>query len=199
VPKCGQCGRQALYSVQGAFLCVYCYGKFSEIQQAKINQLMALSNYFQQDADYLVGLADEPPRFQPLTVPSLIRRTSNMTLNNISIQNSTIGAINTGNVKTIDVAIGNLGRQGESEAAEALKAFTEAVIVNLQIQTNTKNEVLEQISFLTEQMTTPKEQRRPATIKSVFDGIGKSVVTVTSLVSLWEKVHPLLNHVLQNT
>jgi len=122
-----------------------------------------------------------------------------MTLNNISIQNSTIGAINTGNVKTIDVAIGNLGRQGESEAAEALKAFTEAVIVNLQIQTNTKNEVLEQISFLTEQMTTPKEQRRPATIKSVFDGIGKSVVTVTSLVSLWEKVHPLLNHVLQNT
>jgi len=120
-----------------------------------------------------------------------------MTFHNINVQGGVIGAINTGTVKTIDVVIGSLNEKGDPALGIALKGLTEAVLKSTELQAQGKQEILEQLSFLSTQTTLPKNTRQFGMIAAVMDGVSKAVSTSTALLNLWQKIHPLIGQALQ--
>jgi hypothetical protein len=116
---------------------------------------------------------------------------------NINVQGSVVGAVNTGQVQQIDVAVDHIKLGGDAALARSLAEFAEALLADTELHENDKKEVLEQLSFLTTQTVAPKEQRKPGMVRSVMEEVAKAVSVSTALVTLWEKLHPLLSHVLR--
>jgi hypothetical protein len=116
-------------------------------------------------------------------------------LNNIKVDNSTIGAINTGNVHSIDVSLTHLHNAGNDRARDALKEVTEAVLKDPTLQETLKQELLEQIAFLGEQSTVAAKDRKPGLIKASLDSIGRTAATATALTTIWQTVDPILRSV----
>jgi hypothetical protein len=142
--------------------------------------------------DESLGGLYRSPRIQ-LPPPSPIVATQGpMTFHNINVQGSVVGAINTGEVQRIDVAIDHIRLGGDPALAQSLTQFTEALLADAELQEEAKKEILEQLSFLSTQTATPKEQRKPGMIRAVLEGIGKAAAVSTALITLWERLHPLL-------
>ena len=202
VPKCSQCDRQAIWSINGANVCVWCYARFEEVQQEKLRYLMAAANQATDEMDFhmrSIGVRTQGPRYQIPPPTPIVRHKGPMTFHNINVQGGVIGAINTGNVKTIDVVIGSLNQKGDQNLGIALKELTESVLGSTELQAQAKQEILEQLSFLSTQMTVSKETRQHGMIASVLDGVSKAVNTSTALLALWQKIHPLLTRALTNS
>ena len=87
------------------------------------------------------------------------------TLNNIKLDNSVVGAINTGTVKTIDVNLTHLHNAGSDRAGDALAKLTEAIISADELDPKQKNEMAEQVAFLSEQAVAAAKDRKPGVIK----------------------------------
>jgi hypothetical protein len=200
MPPCSQCDRQAIWSVNGANLCVWCYARFEEVQQQKLRHLMAMSNEAADAMDSHMrsfGVNMQTPRYKIPPLAPTVRYEGPVTFHNINVQGGVVGAINTGSVKTIDVAIGNLNEKGDPALGIALKDLTEAVIKSTELQAQSKQEILEQLSFLSAQTTIPKNTRQFGMITAVMDGVNKAVSTSTALLNLWQKIHPLIAQALQ--
>jgi hypothetical protein len=115
-----------------------------------------------------------------------------MVLNNIRIDNSVVGSINTGNVRAIDVSLTHLRGVGNDTARDGLKALTEAIINDTSMPNAQKNELIEQVAFLSEQATVHPEMRKPGLIKPTLSALNEAAGTVQSIAGAWEIVAPIL-------
>jgi hypothetical protein len=171
------------------------------MQNEKLRYLMAASNQAADELDSVMrsfGVRTQSPRYKIPPPTPIVRHEGPMTFHNINVQGGVVGAINTGSVKTIDVVIGSLNQKGDPNLGSALKELTEAVLKSTELQARNKQELLEQLSFLSTQTTVSKDARQHGIIGSVLDGVGKAVNTSTALLALWQKIHPLLNQALQS-
>jgi hypothetical protein len=116
-------------------------------------------------------------------------------LNNIKIDNSVVGAINTGEVKTIDVNLTNLRNAGREDASAALKALTEAIISEASIDVALKNDLVEQVAFLTEQAAKRPEDRKPGLIKAAMGALTQVAGTVTAISGAWQAAEPIVRSI----
>jgi hypothetical protein len=112
-----------------------------------------------------------------------------VTFNNIKVDSSVIGSINTGQVKQIDVAMDNIKAEGNEQLVDSLTKFTEAVLAEKALDAKLKSELIEQLSFVTSQCVSPKQLRKPTIIKTVLQQIDKVATKVATLAPLWS---PLL-------
>ena len=121
-----------------------------------------------------------------------------MTFHNISVSNSVVGAINTGNVQRVDVAIEKIKQVGAEGAkfAEALREFTQAIVDDKELAEQEKQGVVDQLAFLTDQVRTKPAERNKGVIGAVLSGIGTAVSASNGLVTLWQHLHPWLHKVL---
>jgi len=118
---------------------------------------------------------------------------STLIFNNINVDRSVIGAINTAEVKQIDITMSKIKNSGNEELTKAVKEFTEAVISETKLNNDTKNQIIELISFLTKQSLLNKEKRQNSIIKAVLAHVESLISTITLLLPLWTKLRPLLN------
>jgi ABC-type ATPase involved in cell division len=125
-------------------------------------------------------------------IPTTVISGANMTYNNININNSTIGSLNTRTIHELDVHIGNVSKNDQN-LAESLKVFTEAVAAAQDVEDSKKNDILEQLKFVLDDIQSKKTN--PSIIKTVLNGIESSVKTSASLITIWEKLHPALSMV----
>ena len=117
-----ECGKTAV--VTGvADLCVDCYYKLAVAHTLQLRNAAIGMNHAAMEMDFVTGLRSFTPQMQ---VPDLPR--APMTLNNIKVDNSVVGAINTGEVGTIDVSNTQLGHTGNKGVGDALKVLTEATV-----------------------------------------------------------------------
>ncbi len=107
-----------------------------------------------------------------------------MVYNNIHVENSTVGVINTGDVKSIDSVVTSAKQGGKEELAAALKHFTEAVLQSAELGQEQKNDVISQLAFLSQQ-TVAKEKQAPSVLRSIAVAIERTINGVASLVTLW--------------
>ncbi|HFD31733.1 MAG TPA: hypothetical protein ENJ28_03325 [Gammaproteobacteria bacterium] len=196
---CNQCGKPAVQEYNGNPLCVECFTKVAsvfqkqeEIRQRELIILMQQEQAIEADMYSSIGL-NPPPQKYDFTH---LRPPSNYTLHNIKVSDSVVGLVNTGNVETIDVAMTNIQHAGNTEVADALKLITEGVLQNSELTSELKNEILQNLSFVSQQISAEPENRNQGVLKSVLSGIRDSVSTVSSLVDLWVKVEPLFRGVL---
>jgi hypothetical protein len=187
---CEQCGKRAIGHVNDVPLCVDCYAK---LQAAYANEqaaedmrrrgLIAQYNHILDQAGATVGMT-----FPHIQMPPV---TGAVTLNNIKIDNSVVGAINTGNVRTIDVSLSYLHQAGNDKARDALKALTEAILA-ASIDNSQKNDLVEQVAFLTEQAVAPTKDRKPGLIKATLNALTEAAGTVSSMGGAWQAAEPVL-------
>jgi len=190
---CQQCGKPAIVILSdGIPLCLNCYEKFVEINQRQLDRLEEESNYLTDMMELTSGVYGVLPRYK---IYKPIIQKGDVTYNNINVNRSIIGSINTGDVKKIDVAIDNIKYGGDEELANSLKNFTEAVINEKDLDEKIKNNVLKNIAFLSSQANLPKENRKNGIIKSVLTGIRHFIVSSAALISLWDNLQHILVHI----
>ena len=190
MPICTQCGKPAVSDI-----IPYCVEHYLMLEQASYLQqtLLAANINFLQDKISLGTGGLIPPTHIEIPPPPFIG--GNLTLNNISVSGSTIGAINTGTIKNLDASITVMKGLGESDLATAVKQLIEAVIKSTEINDSLKNEIAEQLAFLSVQATTKAESRSLGIIKSILSGLRDSISVAGGLIAIWGKVEPLFRSI----
>ncbi len=124
-----------------------------------------------------------------------ITNTNNLSeFNYITISDSVIGSLNLGEIKKIDVSMAVFKKSDNEEIIKPLKELTEAIINEKELDRELRNEILEQLSFLSIQANLQKEQRvKKGIIKLIFDRIKTVISTIPALISLWDKLQPLFD------
>jgi hypothetical protein len=192
VVACTQCGKAAIVLLGDNPLCVDCFLKFQQAIQLQDDKLVQQINFLMDMAEMT---ADMPGLFPRLKVPQSIVHKGSTKFNNIHIDRSVIGSINTGDAKRIDVAVSDIKGTGNEDLATNLAQFTEAVIAERNLNNELRDQLLEQISFLASQSTLPKEQRKPGVLKAVMSAVKEAVSAIASLSALWGKLQPLLERI----
>ncbi len=184
---CGQCSRPAIAAVGGAALCVDCYYRF-EVARTLSFRIAAIGmNHAAAEIDAVTGLRNFTPRIQ---VPDIPR--GPVILNNIKVDNSVVGSINTGNVQSIDVSVTVLKEAGKGKISDALKALAEAIANSHAITAADKDSMLDQVAFLSEQAVAAAKDRRPGMIQAAFASITQGATAVSAIATAWVVAEPLL-------
>jgi hypothetical protein len=186
--KC-ECGRTSI--VHGdADLCVHCFYKLALAQTLQFRNAAIGANAAAADMDFISGIPGFTPRMQ---VPDLPR--APMTLNNINVDRSIVGAINTAEVGSIDVSITVLDQAGNKAVGEALKALTQA-IVDADLPKDDKGAMIDQVAYLGEQAAAAAKDRKPGMIKAAFSALNdatlKTALTVSAVSTAWSAAAPIL-------
>jgi hypothetical protein len=189
--RCHQCGRPAIVQYgegkEILLLCLDCNLKYQEANDMIQRRFADYINYLKSQIEFTTGI---PTARYRVTTPIIHK--GDIRLNNINVKNSVVGAINTGVVQSIDVSLTVMKAQGDDQIAEVIRELTEQILVSKQVGENQRSELLEQLSFLTEQLSKPKHLRKPAVIKPIFKAIGGALSGISNLLSIWEKLQMLL-------
>lgn len=188
---CSQCDKPALYRIEDHSLCLACYSKVEQIRQNELSEHMAMINYYSDEIQYSV-FGGTPPR---LEIPRPSASVGPTTFHNIRVDRSVIGAINTGEIQKLDVALSHIRNGGDEELHAVLSRLTEAIVNDTSFQTSPKNEALEYLSFLTEQAQLPKQNRKSAMGRTVIAGLEHLLSVSANLAQLWSAAQPLLEKV----
>ena len=185
---CGQCGKPAVGQAGDVSLCVDCYYRLAVAQTLQLRNAAIGSNAAAQELDFVTGLRNFTPRMQVPDLPPVP-----FTLNNIHVDRSTVGAINTGEVATIDVSITVLKQAGNKDVSEALKTLAQAVVDALGMSNESKSQTLDQVAYLSEQAAAAAKDRKPGMIKAACAALTQVATTTTALATAWNAAEPILH------
>lgn len=105
--RCAQCSRPALYNIgdgeHAVPLCLNCWATLEEVNFRKWLQAAAMINHAQDEFDAIIPIGPSGGRIPVAEIARAASRTR--AYNNIHINNSNIGVVNTGNLARIDAAI----------------------------------------------------------------------------------------------
>jgi len=186
---CSQCGKPAIWQAGGHPLCVDCLHKFQVARTLDFRIAAIGMNYAAEELDYMAPFGGPSPRIQVPEIPK-----GPMILNNIKVDNSVVGAINTGSVASIDVHISQLKNAGGEEVSGALARLTEAIANDRELQDAERRRLLDQVEFVSEQAVNGADVRRPGMIAAALDALDTTAKATTSLVVIWASVQPVLKH-----
>jgi hypothetical protein len=125
------------------------------------------------DADAITGISGGFGRMQIFPPPRIVQ-SGPMVFNNIRLENSTVGVVNTGDVKSIGSVVTTAKTAGHEALATAFKEFTEAVLTSQDLQQEAKNETISQLAFLSQQVVS-KQKQAPSVIRSIIFSIERTI------------------------
>ncbi len=129
------------------------------------------------------------PRMQMAPPPFMV---DSLTLNNINVSGSNVTVINARTIQNLDASITIMRSRGETELAEAVKELTQALVDSKEIEESTRKEIAEQLEFLVAQATAEPKNRSIGVVKGVLAGIRDSISVAAGLITIWDKVEPLI-------
>jgi len=158
------------------------------------NDMLERQINFLSDQMYdTVGLPRTGPRYPERKVIHM----SGVTLNNIRVDKSTIGVLNTGTIQSVDTAVTTLQQSGEERLSQAILQLAQAVLANTEVQNERKNDIIEILSILSAEATAPKERRRSKAMRPLLQQLAKLVSMAMGLAELWKRVRPILESAFQ--
>jgi hypothetical protein len=181
---CQECGKPTMYQLtHGALICLECIDRFQFEQNAAM-------------INFLLGKLESSAGGSPLEIPKLVLHQL-VTFNNIRVDHSVVGAINTGQAQAIDVGLSYLKQNGDPALSEMFQEFAQAVYDSRALDQATRKAIIEQLSFLISQLFAKPEQKRAAIVGAVFKSIKEALSAFSELVTLWEKLEPFLRQMLR--
>jgi len=184
---CGQCGKPAIFNVDGHPVCVDCNLKIQQAFQIRDNAAKQQINFLLDQADAITGLTGVFGRYH-LQNP-LVQ--GPVAFHSINVDRSVVGSINTGTVEKMEVALNNIHVYNQNEQLEhALREFAEAIIGDKSLAPDAKDEIIEQLSLLAAQAATKKESRTMIMMKALVRSIGTSIPA--ALIEHWDKIRVLI-------
>lgn len=188
-PACGNCGRPAIVYLGDYPACIDCKYKHEVSQWMAFAQNATMLNFAAQEMDAVVGFG---PRSPQIAIPRLPVPPINYNNQTVTVTGGQVGAINFGNVDEIQVHLQAMTQNGEAAVADALAALTNSVLHASEIDEKAKNELLEQLAFVSQQANAKPEERKPGAIKAILSAVKEGAGAITSAAGAWEAVEPLL-------
>jgi hypothetical protein len=153
--RCSQCQNNAFYRIGNdaggeTALCLQCLSIWEGIQFREWLKNAAMLNNASDSMDSILGgLGPPSPR---IPVEATARAASmSRTYNNITISNSSVGVVNTGNLARIDAAI-TMSKGTEAEEFGArLKDLTQAVLADTETSKEVKQQLIEVAQAISDQ------------------------------------------------
>lgn len=179
----------------GVPLCLNCYEKFSRINQADLTLLAAYQNQLLDDMDELTGI----PSYARYKIPQPIIYKDNKMQNFIKVDKSIIGLINTGTLNSLNQSMNNINNNINPELASMLSIFTKAILESKEIEENNKNQILEELDFITEQISLPDKLRKKSLAKKTFNSLKETLHLSASLITIWQTIEPFINKIFSNS
>lgn len=183
--SCSQCGKPAVFEVNGHPVCVDCNLKIQQAFRLRDNALKEQWNMLMDQADAITGIDARMPRYNILEP---VVHQGPINFHNINVDRSVVGAINTGSVKKMEVALNNIHNRNQNpELEQKLKEFTEAVLREASLSVEAKNDIVEQLSVLAAQMAMPQESRIGIVMKALVTSIAANIAS-TGLIEHWQAI-----------
>lgn len=188
-PRCGNCGRPA-YVYLGAYpVCIDCKYKVDMSNWMQFAQNASMLNYLDRELVSTVGM---PHLSNQIAIPRPPVPPINYNNQTVSVSGGTVGSINFGNVRDIQVNLQALTQNGSPDIVEPLSKLTDAVLNAQDADEPTKNELLEQIATLTALARAKPEERKQGTVKALFEAVKEGAGAISSAAGAWQAVEPLL-------
>jgi hypothetical protein len=189
-PPCGNCGKPAIVLLGGGYpACIDCRYKHDTSQWMQFAQNAAMYNVAAADIDALVPFGPATPTIQ---IPRPPIPPINYNHQSVSVSGGSVGAINFGNVRDIQVNLQSLVETGSPDIVEPLTKLTDAILNAADADDPTKNDLLDQIATLTALANSKPEERKPGVVKALFSGISQGAQAIGSVAGAWTAVEPLL-------
>jgi hypothetical protein len=192
ISGCAHCKKPVVTHINSVPLCVDCYYKFEVARTLEFRMLAINANHASAEMASIIGVPNSFPKMQVPDIPK-----GPPILNNIKIDNSVVGAINTGTVQSIDVNISRLEQSGNDQVSEKLKTLTQAIANEPSLGDRDKNHLLDQVAYLSEQATSAAKDRKPGMIHAAFAAVGQTATTVAAVATAWKAAEPLLSNLLR--
>jgi hypothetical protein len=170
-------------------LCLDCYFKYTQIQQQQTENNERLINYYSDQMASTIGMPPLGPRFPERPRSVIVAGTK---LNNISVNNSVVGTINTGSIGTVDQSITALAQAGEHDLAKAIKTLSEAILQSSDLTGNQKNDLIESLSVITKEAATPKAERKNSVALALLEHASKVTSMANDITDICQKWWPVL-------
>ena len=170
-------------------LCLNCYLKYSQIQQAEGENYERMMNYLEDEVAASVGMSPMGPRFPPRPKPVVI---AGVKLNNIHVSNSVVGTINTGSIGTVDQSISALIQSGEPSLAQAIKELSQAILGSADLTQNQRNELVECLGAISAEAVAPKESRKSSVALTLLERAAKITSLANDITDVCQKWWPVL-------
>lgn len=144
-------------------------------------------NYLHDEMDSVFGIRTGGRYAQP-PAPVHINQP---TMNNLNFSHSIVGAVNTGYVKDLMVNMSKVAMNNNEQAAQTIKTFTDALLQSQEIQKEEKERIIQQLSFLSEQLSLASEKRNDSVIRTVLQDVANAVQIGTGLAAAFTLVQAL--------
>ena len=188
--RCSQCRTPAVVELGGHYLCVSCYSKVKHAEYLEFAQDAALINQALGDIENTVGLPGFLGRVE-IPMPTTINA-GQSTFNNIRVDNSVVGSINTGNIKKLDIMMSKIGSTSNRRLADALQRLTQAILDTRELHRSDKDTALEWLSFLSTQALTQQTERQSKIGREAISTLERILSNTGGIASIWSAVKPHL-------
>ena len=186
--QCGQCGKQFRTRINDIELCIDCFERVKTIQNQDLLANVIQANMAAESIDAAVPMGPQTPKYNVQAYANSLRRQTIM--NQIRIQNSQIGIINTGAIENLNQNIQSLGISNKDLAYE-LNDFGNKVLES-SLSDEKKKEIIESVSFVAEEYGKPENKRNKTVIATVISGISTAITTIENLAQIWTAVRTML-------
>ena len=190
--NCNQCDTPEFVHYASGWLCIRHFLMLKQAEWFQFAQLAAWHNNIQESISRGTGYITGPPNLIKIPQPPTIGE--GLTLNNIQISHSTVGLINTGTIKRVehlDASVTTFSQTGKEELSQALREFVQ-LLVDSDISPDLREEIAQQLEFLTAEVQADPIQQRPAICKSLLDGVQRTIEKIPVLVEAWTSLQGLL-------
>jgi hypothetical protein len=188
--NCGQCGKPAVTKYgNDIYLCVACDHTFQQTQQMEHNRNVQEINYLLEQMEARVGVHGILPRYK-VSEPTIHSGPVNQ--HNIQIHNSVIGAINTGSIEKMNVALDNIHLNGAPDLAAGIQKLTEAVLASRELSASQKTKAVDHLAFLAEQAILPSDKRNASIGTTILEGFERTISISTGLLEIWGAIKPVI-------
>ena len=170
-------------------LCLNCNALLQQTINKQNEALREEINFIQDSVDSMFGI-HSGARY-PTKRPVLV---SGNTVNNnhISINNSQVGVVNTGNIQNLNQTIDSLYSASQKDLADNIKKFSEAIIAETKINDTQKGEVLESLDIITKELFQKPESRKKSVVKVLMGQIAGVAGFTADALAIWQVLYPML-------
>jgi hypothetical protein len=187
--KCSQCDRPAMF-VAGPDqmpLCLQCAALAQQMVNSQIQEAMRGADRALDDMEMITGIPMRPRRSPPAPVV-----VTGNAFHNISVNNSTVGVVNTGQLHQVDSSISAIAGSGDDELAKAFAAITSAVMASAQLSGGSRQEIVEILSVLTGEGTLPRGRRKTGVARPLISRLRELLGTAADVITVATPLLPVI-------
>lgn len=187
VPQaCQQCGKPAVFTdpSKGLLLCIDCYYKIQVIMYHRSQMLSNLGIGKENQLAVLAGITgadDAAPGLVPL----------HGLFSNITADTASICTVNIANLHALDICLEQVKNSGDPMLVSTLKTFVETVVEDPHLLSPQKDDLLERLAFVFNQLLAPRPQRKCGVVRAVLQSLCVSAAAITVLRPVWARLEPM--------